>query len=525
MRSDQTFTRMGAPLFHQATAAHKTERSEASEAIPSKSSSDLGGIPSFDELGPLFARAMNVDCPDELFRLFVGRAEATIPVGCTEERSEWCRSNVIRAFSGAEVERSRVVCDLLKRIFNFYFKDELYGAFRSTRPILLSSGAFDETVFGLPVCLKDCLRFSVENNWYGYSHSHGRFSAREALAELESQRFANQHILPSEIVVTMGGTWAVASIADFLSRRSRKPMLALCAVPNYPPLLASVSRRFEVRLVATPVRDHSTDIDELISMTRELRPSMVLLQTVTNPTGLRVDELKLRQLINEAPDHCYILLDEAHDCFGKQPAPISPARRSSKVITINSLSKRWAAPGLKIGWMVLPDMLAKEFYEYASSSYGGPGSVMYLLLELFARFEVARIRGGLNITSTLRTISADYGLTASTLASAFDDYVHTHETMVQSVRSKCALVCQAFSAMGADVIVPECSVNVVGKLSTKDSYISCREILCDTGVSVYPGLLCCSGSPGIVRISPCIPEPQLSHSLDKLSSWFRSHAS
>ena len=118
-------------------------------------------------------------------------------------------------------------------------------------PIVLSSGSFDESVFGLPESLKACIRFPLERNWYGYSDSLGRGSAREALAALETARFAGaSSVDPSEIAVTLGGTAAVSAVVDFLvDHGASTPGRALCAVPNYPPLVATVARRLPVSMV------------------------------------------------------------------------------------------------------------------------------------------------------------------------------------------------------------------------------------------------------------------------------------
>ena len=62
-------------------------------------------------------------------------------------------------------------------------------------------------------------------------------------------------------------------------------------------------------------------------------------------------------------------------------------RSRRNVIRVASLSKTHSVPGMKLGWIVAHPDFIRGYYEYASTTYGGPPSLFYLLIEMAARFE------------------------------------------------------------------------------------------------------------------------------------------
>lgn len=183
---------------------------------------------------------------------------------------------------------SQPLIHFTKLLFNYYFRNDLYGDHRDAVPLVLSSGSTHEPTFGLPAALKRCIEIALARDWYGYSDSRGRSNARSAVARLANGRMETEVYTADSVAVTMGGTFSVSCVVDYLTT-VLPPGTALCAVPNYPPLVEAVARRLPVRLARTESRDGFTDIDHVIeAITDDTR--IVLLQSVTNPTGQAVSE-------------------------------------------------------------------------------------------------------------------------------------------------------------------------------------------------------------------------------------------
>ena len=128
-----------------------------------------------------------------------------------------------------------------------------------------------------------------------------------------------------------------------------------------------------VPLVSGPVH---TRLDSLFAALGA-NPDLVLLQTVTNPTGLRVEEAELEHFINRCKPTT-VILDECHECWSDSATPPSMSRARPNVIRVKSVSKLLAAPGLKVGWMVAGRPAAARLLQYASMMYGSPPSIFYL---------------------------------------------------------------------------------------------------------------------------------------------------
>ena len=87
---------------------------------------------------------------------------------------------------------------------------------------------------------------------------------------------------------------------------------------------------------------------------------LVIIATPNNPTGRTVDRKSLCSLIEDFSS-CYFLIDEAFLDFvdGEQPY----GAIASNVITMNSMTKFYGVPGLRIGYGIFPVKLAERIKE------------------------------------------------------------------------------------------------------------------------------------------------------------------
>jgi aspartate/methionine/tyrosine aminotransferase len=429
------------------------------------------------------------------------------------------RSRLRRDLKPQDVLCHPAVPRLVKSIFDFYFSRDLYGYWLDSSPLIMSSGSFRGDGFSLPSSLKRCISFAIERNWYGYSDSCGRRQTREALAAMVSATTpGGSEVDWRSIAVVLGGTAAISSIADYLAWSLPERSRALCALPNYPPLVAAVDKRYDVEFAEMRLTDGEIDLSPVIAAVQR-GYAFVMLQTVVNPWGKRIDEGQLVRLLDAAPSNCMIVLDECHDCFGTTHAQsYSSNIFRSNVIRVNSLSKRWAVPGMKVGWIVADREFVKGFYDHASTTYGGPPSLFYLLLEMFARFEAAKISGRASMRDQLNLFSADYEFTPDSLDIAYRDYLLSSAAFEEALYSRRIESIDALGAAGFRCISPDYSNNVAVIGGSGSSYLTYSKLIGRIGVSVYPGILCMQGGPGHFRVSPCIPTSDLSEGLRRICS-------
>lgn len=472
-----------------------------------------------DHLLEIFDRAVDPEDPSELRRLFIGRVESRLPIG-TRLRPElaevWGSSRVRRHVDPAEALSSQALILFVKQMFNYYFREDLYGALDRKDAILLSQGAVDEVCWGLPAAVKASVHYALTRDWYGYSDSRGRLAAREAIARYETARFPAASYEADNVAVTMGGTFAIACIADFvLANRPTTP--ALCAIPNYPPLVAAIARRAPVTLVPTSVSGGRTHLRGLLAQLRPDTP-MVLLQTATNPTGTLVDEAELERLVLTASPSTLIVLDECHEWLGP-PTTISPARARANVVRVSSLSKTWSAPGLKVGWIVAATPFISDFYEYASTIYGGPPSFFYTAAEVLARFECWRVCGydGAEL-GLAEEFEAQYGLDPAVLGRAYRSYRAERDGRESELIRLRDYVASELSRPGRQVLGAPYSINMaVAFEGYQDSYQLFRELFDAQSVALFPGLLTYCLGGGIGRVTTARPPQEIVAAIQRIS--------
>lgn len=473
------------------------------------------------ELLDVFDRADDPRDPFELRDLYLGRVEARLGRrGIRPDlAARWRAASRKRSVDAAEVLESRATIRFVKEMFNAFFRDDLHGSLRSDDHLDLSTGAVDEEEWGLPTAIKDCVAFALGRDWYGYSDSRGGQAAREAVAAYESARVSGAGYTPDNVALTLGATFAVNCLADFVLTGLTTDAPALCATPNYPPLVESIARRAPVRLVPTAIVDGMTSIQPLLERLRPDTP-LVLLQTVTNLTGSPVVEDELEKLIRSAGPDTTIVLDECHEWLGP-PRRLSPARAAGNVVRISSLSKNWSAPGLKVGWFLASAAFIDAYYEYASSSFGGPPSLFATAVEMLARMERWRVEGVRDILpGHLAEFEPGYGLRRDGLQAAYTGYLAERGRREADLTRLRDIATSRLDLPGATVAAARYSINTGVLLHEfDDSYLAFRELLHHKDVAVFPGLLTFCLSEPLVRVTTSRRWRDLGPALDRVEAF------
>lgn len=519
-------------LFSRSPPARRMEVPSAAKRVAERGPRASALVGNFEtgvdeRLLEIYNRARNPEDPFELRDLWLGRVEYELGRHSQRAwlREAWVSAIRRRSIDSDEVLGSRSTVRFIKELFNWYFRDDLYGVLRGQAVRILSSGAVDETSWGLATTLKQCMTYALERDWYGYSDSRGRMPCREAVAAYENVRIGGVEYGPENVALTMGATMAISSIADFVlrDRSLGDSPPALCAIPNYPPLVQAIANRSHVQLVPLPTLSGVTSLEPLIAALRPDTP-MVFLQTVGNPTGASVREDDLTALIRVIASGTTLVLDECHEWLGPD-AGASQIRASPNVVRVSSLSKTWSAPGLKIGWILADERFVSDYYEYASTSYGGPPSFYYTLVEVFARMERWLIDGVDELDEAHRLeFEPSYGIALPELQRAYADYRRERSERNVGLRTMRTAAANLFSDLPVRVLPPQYSVNMaVDFQGYDDSYLCFRQVLRASGVSLLPGVLTYCLSGAIMRVTPAQSWPSLANAIQRIAdTWPKS---
>jgi histidinol-phosphate/aromatic aminotransferase/cobyric acid decarboxylase-like protein len=124
------------------------------------------------------------------------------------------------------------------------------------------------------------------------------------------------------------------------------------AVPTFSmiPAFAAING---LRAHAIPLReDFDIDVDALLASA----PRIVYLCSPNNPTGTGLPRTTIERVVREAPG--VVLLDEAYGEFTNAPG-FDLVTGADRLIVTRTLSKAFGLAGLRIGYAVLPPVLAR----------------------------------------------------------------------------------------------------------------------------------------------------------------------
>jgi len=250
-----------------------------------------------------------------------------------------------------------------------------------------------------PECLAveliaDCARAAVEADptVLAYGPGGGYPPLREWLA-------ARHGVEPGRIVLTSGGLQGIAFwFEEVLAER---PGRVLVEAPTYDRPLKQLAR-LGAEVVALPMDDEGLDPEAL---ERELAAGGVsflyTIPTFQNPSGRTLSTERRRRLVELATAHGVPVLED--DPYGLvryegEAPPSLHELEGGELVTYASSFSKTVAPGIRVGWFVLPAGLAARIEARAVETYISPPFLTEATVYELARREafepnVERIRG------------------------------------------------------------------------------------------------------------------------------------
>lgn len=234
--------------------------------------------------------------------------------------------------------------------------------------------------------LADCARAALLADGataLSYGSSAGYAPLREWIAE-------RHDVAPERVVVTNGSLQGFVFVARLLAVDGAR---VLVEAPTYDRPL-KILDELGADLVAIPQNDEGVDLDALEhELRRGAKPAFLyVIPTFQNPSGRTLGADGRRRLVELAAEHELLVLED--DPYGlvrfegTAPPTLFELDGGDRVVYSSSFSKI-VAPGVRVGYMVLPEELAAGVEALAISTYISPA-----LLSQATVFEFLR-RGAL----------------------------------------------------------------------------------------------------------------------------------
>jgi DNA-binding transcriptional MocR family regulator len=215
--------------------------------------------------------------------------------------------------------------------------------------------------------LADCARVALERDGktiLSYGASSGYGPLREWIA-------ARHGVDPARVFITNGSLQGFVFLAQRLAAGKR----VLVERPTYDRPL-KILRGIGTEVVGLHCDEEGLDPDALEEALKSgEKPAFVyLIPTFQNPSGRTLSEERRRRIAELAREHDVLVLeDDPYSLvrFEGEPLPSLFELSGGETAYSSSFSKT-IAPGLRVGWFVLPEPLAGELELAANGTYIGP---------------------------------------------------------------------------------------------------------------------------------------------------------
>jgi aspartate/methionine/tyrosine aminotransferase len=179
--------------------------------------------------------------------------------------------------------------------------------------------------------------------------------------ELRALVAARHGVPDSQVLITSG-----AAAALFVTALLCGDGEILVGRPCYPPMFDALRGMGAQVVTVHSGFDDGYRID-LDAFTGKLsaRTALVMVASPQNPSGVAITGTEVEHMLAAMSRRCpraLLLIDETfrEATYGGAPPAASFAGRSPRVLTCASLSKAYGAPGLRIGWLTVPDTVLYE---------------------------------------------------------------------------------------------------------------------------------------------------------------------
>lgn len=217
--------------------------------------------------------------------------------------------------------------------------------------------------------LADCAKSALERDGTRvllYGPGGGYQPLREWIAERHG-------VEPARVVVTSGSLQGFVFLAEQLVQPGTR---VLVEAPTYDRPI-KILRRLGAEIVGLPMDDDGLDVDALEQALRDgAKPAFLYtIATFQNPSGRTLSEERRRRVAELACEHDLLVLED--DPYGLvrydgEPLPSIFALAGGQGVAYASSFSKTVAPGVRVGYFVLPERLAQQIEALAVSTYISP---------------------------------------------------------------------------------------------------------------------------------------------------------
>jgi aspartate/methionine/tyrosine aminotransferase len=231
-----------------------------------------------------------------------------------------------------------------------------------------------------PAMVREAAARAARTEPLGYTLALGRDTLRERIAR-HYHRAYGVVVAPESICVTTGSS--AGFLLAFLAAFEPGDRVAVAA-PGYP-AYRNILQALGVECVLVPVGPASRwQINAEMLSRLDGRLDGVVVASPSNPTGSMLSAHEVAELAGWCELHGVRLIsDEIYHgiTYGRAAATVAGMNAAPHALVINSFSKYYAMTGWRLGWMVLPEDLARSVECLTQNFYISPPTLSQVAAE------------------------------------------------------------------------------------------------------------------------------------------------
>jgi len=315
-----------------------------------------------------------------------------------------------------------------------------------------------------------------------YTPSAGTPELREAICEWYADRYQVK-VNPDRVLVTAGTSpGLLLAMAAAVAREEE----VLVADPGYP-AYTNAARFLEARVVRFPVLESEAYVysADRISQFVTDRTKLITVNSPANPTGARLPAKELARICSLGT---WVISDEIyHELCYEEGRCHSALECTDRAFVLNGFSKRYAMPGLRLGWVIMPESCIRVMRNMNMNFYLGACSVSQAA-------GVAALREADEDVARMRAV-----------------YRERRDLIVRRLR-EIGFGVPAYPG-GAFYVFAN------AKRFCQDSVAFAQELLANTKVSVTPGIDFGPASEGYLRFSYATEAARIAEGMDRIERY------
>ncbi|NQJ69354.1 aminotransferase [Streptococcus suis] len=221
--------------------------------------------------------------------------------------------------------------------------------------VSISALTLDE-LFALSGTIPEDFYKKLQSTKLNYGWIEGSPAFKEAVSQLY------EHVAPEQILQTNGATGANLLVLYSLIEPGDH---VISLYPTYQQLY-DIPKSLGAEVDLWQIEEEHGWLPDLEKLRQLIRPNtkMICINNANNPTGAVMDRTYLEELAEIADEvGAYILSDEVYRSFSELDVP-SIIDVYDKGIAVNSLSKTYSLPGIRVGWVAANHQVTEILRDY-----------------------------------------------------------------------------------------------------------------------------------------------------------------